>query len=547
MFSLKSHSAVIAAVLFAVFIPAIALSQVSNQPLSGWTSGSRQGINLSGREVFLSSPAVADIDANPSNGLEVAVGGSDGLVHVYRADGSMLWTSEMPNHRCNKAGPTNKVLSSPAVGALYGDGVPYVVIGYGGVGSKDCGGGLVAFNGITGKRRWHFNLKRFSRQQKFGTNSHSVFSSPALADTNGDGHLEIGFGSFDRNVYFLNSSGKPIWYYVAADTIWSSAAFADIVGDGKLEMIIGTDISGNSALRPPTSDGGYLYAFKTKAKRQRKKKKRKAKRRDKVKRYFFRDKKAFHWQTSFNQTIYSAPIVADVLPGVPGREIVIGSGCFFPQGNENKRGKWVKILRSSDGAVMRTLDTQGCLTSTVAVGDINDDGRLELVATVNGTPVGSGNSTIVAFDPISGSQLWSIVPRFKGANDSWGGNFSSPVLGDLDGNGSLEIVASTSTGVGIFSGRDGSALTCETSSTCENMIRLGTGNRLQATPALADINLDGVPEIIIGGGRNGNGVLYGWTGFSDLINSDLGFHQPFSIPWGMYRGSSSSTASFPVQ
>ena len=212
--------------LFAATLLFSASVYAQNLRLEGWTHTSpldptrtRGGVLLSGGEPTFSSPVVAEIDGDSSNGKEVALGGADGTLYVYKSDGSLHWQADLPNKNCRGAGSTNKIHSSPAVGELFGNGIPYVVIGYGGVGvGSACGGGVVAFNGVTGKRRWHFNTKRFSKKQKFWAQYHSVFSTPALADTNGNGKLEVGFASFDRNVYFLNARGKAKWYYTAADT-----------------------------------------------------------------------------------------------------------------------------------------------------------------------------------------------------------------------------------------------------------------------------------------------------------------------------------------
>ncbi len=120
-----------------------------------------------------------------------------------------------------------------------------MVVGYGGFGGAVCGGGVVAYRGSDGAMLWHFDLKRFSKREHFYARLHSVFSSPAVADVDGDGKMEVGFGAFDRNIYLLNADGTLRWYYHAADTVWSSPAFADVNADGKLEMIIGSDMTQN--------------------------------------------------------------------------------------------------------------------------------------------------------------------------------------------------------------------------------------------------------------------------------------------------------------
>lgn len=510
--------------------------------LESWrhNAGKRAGLKLSGQEAIYSSPAVYNLDGDSSNGLEVVIAGSDGLLHAVKADGTTYWQTTLPIYGCTGASDTNKVLSSPAVGELFGDGVPYVVIGYGGVGySRDsCPGGVAAYNGRTGERRWIFDLKRFSRRFDFWSFSYTVFSTPALADTNGNGKLEIGFGAFDRNVYLLNARGKAIWYYQAADTVWSSATFVNANKNKKLEMVIGTDISRNDVIDPPTKDGGYVYAFKTTRGRR---VKRKRKRRPKTRKFNFRESKAFVWKQWFPQTIYSEPAIADVLPNNSGPEIIVGSGCFFPQASSSKRGRWIKILDEKTGEVLQTLDSPTCTESSPAVGDIDGDGQLEIVATVNGSRDigGDGNSRLIAWDPDVTTPLWEVIPRNGGDHDSYGAHFQSPVIGDLDGNGSQEIVINHTSGVLIFEGATGTPLTCNQSG-CENAsLKLRTGETMRSTPTIADIDADGDLELIIASGRDNTASGYAFTGFSEFLGSRAGPLTPNRVDWGSWRGNAS--------
>ncbi len=503
-------------------------------PLSGWThptaladdTNQRHGVILSGALIDRSSPAVAEIDGNTANGLETAVGGADGILYVFRADGSLLWSRFLPSYGCSGAATRNRLLASPAVGELFGDGNRYVVIGYGNYGGNRCDGGVAAYRGSDGASLFTFSLKKFARRQRYGSAAFGFIATPALADTDGDGQMEIGFGALDRNVYLLNADGSVRWYYNAADTISSSPAFANVDDDNNLELIIGTDISKNTRLRPRTKDGGYLYAFKTKARAR--------------KHITFRNRSAYVWQTYFDQVIQSSPVVAELIPENPGQEIVIGAGCFFPRGSSNKNGRWLKILDLRSGRVLRTLDAAACMTSSPAVGDLDDDGSLEIVATINGAPElgGDGNSRITAWNPENPSALWSIIPKERTFNNQYGGSVMSPVIADLDGNGSLEVIAANNASVGVFNGRDGSALTCQDRS-CSGKKLLFAWKILGSTPAVADVNLDGQLEVIIGGSHehaDRHGTVFAWTGFRGVLGSPAGGQAPFALAWPQYRG-----------
>jgi outer membrane protein assembly factor BamB len=74
-----------------------------------------------------------------------------------------------------------------------------------------------------------------------------VESSPAIADIDGDGKLEVLVGSHDGNLYCLDGrSGARKWAYRprASAQFFSSPTLADLDGDGLLEIIIGNNNSG---------------------------------------------------------------------------------------------------------------------------------------------------------------------------------------------------------------------------------------------------------------------------------------------------------------
>lgn len=534
-------------ILFATTVQA----QNVPDPVAGWTHEATgdsfaevpdegHGLLLQGNGVSYSAPVVADMDGNPANGLEAAVISNNGTINVYRASGTLLWTARLPNARCRQGVNSVRSFSSPAVGDLFGNNVPHLVVGYGGfdLSTKRCGGGVVAYNGITGKRRWNFNTKRFHKKRDIYAFHHTVYGSPALADTDGDGKMEIGFGGFDRMIFLLNANGKLRYAYNNADTVWSSPVFHNIDDTPELEMLIGSDITGNTSLRPITKDGGYVTAFRTTRPP-----------RSKKKIYEFRDSQAIVWQSFFDQTIFSSPVVADVLDTNEGPEIIIGSGCYFPEDTNNKNGKWIKILNPRNGQVLQTLNSQACTASSVAVGDIDEDGKLEIVATVNGhgSIGGPGRGVLTAWDPENPTPKWEVVPRTFGQNDPYLGQINSPVIADVDGNGSLEVLVSVGPGISVHEGATGRGLTCQ-SRDCESSESiLYASKSLKATPAVADINGDGVPEVLVGGSHSdfrGNGMFYAFTSLRDFISSENGSHPPYSAPWPMYRGYSDNNAVY---
>ena len=504
-------------------------------PLPGWSRSTPytlddslqgHGILLAGGPIIFGSPVIAEIDGVSSNGLEVAVGGSDGRFYVYRADGSLLWTQMVPIAGCRQ--DVSLITSKPSVGALFGDGVPYVLIGYGAVEDtvRVCDGGVIAYRGSDGSTAWDFSQRDFDLISLDGPEAlYGVITSPALADADGNGQLEIAFGGLDRNVYLLNANGSLRWYYHAADTVWSTPLFMNIDSDAELELIVATDISANPAVIPPTHDGGFLQAFETAP--------------VSGGRIVFQT--GFIWRVPFEQVLYSSPLVADLLPSNPGQEIAVGSGCFFPMNSSDKLGRWIKIVRPADGSVLQTLNAPACIQSSPAAGDINGDGQLEIVATVSGHASigGDGLGRIVAWNPNNPNPIWATAtgdPN-SGSNDAFGGDRQSVVIADLDGNGSLEVIAANFWSVHVLAGTTGQPLTCQ-GSNCAGQISLFAWETLKSTPAVGDINADGVLDLVIGGSHifnSSRGHLYAWTNFAGLLNSAPGSQTPYTAPWPQFR------------
>lgn len=444
-------------------------------------------------------PVVAELDGDASNGREVVVTTSNGTVQVVSSSGSVLWSVRTPNANCTATPENDKMHSSAVVGDLYGTGESYIVVGYGGFRGKVCDGGVVAYRAKTGELAWVFSIKSFAKRERFFAFRHAVYGTPTLSDVDRDGRLEVGFGSFDRNVYLLNADGSVRWYYNAADTVFTSPAFANVAGDEDLEMIIGTDISKNTRLKPPTPNGGYVYALRA------------ATRVKAGTKFGFRSSDLQQWRAQFDQVIQSSPVVADLLPANPGLEVVFGSGCFFPERSKARRGKWFKVLSASTGRLLKTLTTTACTPTTPAVGDINNDGVLEVVLPISGstTAGGDGISRITAWQPATDRILWSVQPVLERRTDSMAGFYNrTPVLVDVNRDGLVEVLLNYSKGIVVLSGATGEHLTCDSSPCTKPM--LITDSFLQGSSIVADTNGDGVNEILVGGRYNGVRALLRW-------------------------------------
>jgi outer membrane protein assembly factor BamB len=451
----------------------------------------------SGNRSGFSSPAVGELDGDTSNGKEIVAASINGVISAFNSSGNLLWEAFTPAAGC-KAGRSN-IHSTPAIGNLYGDGKAYVVIGYGNI-SKRCAGGILVFDGLNGTLKWSFSTTAFAKKEKFFAFLHTVFSSPAVADADGDGKLEIAFGSFDRSVYLLNHDGTVRWYYQAADTVWSSPIFANIDNTPDLELIAATDISQNLRIKPNTFNGGNLYAFRTKP--------------NPKKVYRFRNKEAFLWMRPMEQVLFSSPRIAEIIPGNSNLEIAINSGCYFPDKSTQKVGRWTRIVNASNGIILRTLPIDACSSSTPALQDVNGDGFADIFVTVNGARQvgGDGISKIKAFDGATGNLLWSIEPRFNSRNYAFGGNFISPKVVSINNDGNYQVISPVHAGIGIFNALTGEQISSCGDLTCSISASLKTADIILNTPVIDDINYDGKKEIIVSG-KSSRGTLgvYVWS------------------------------------
>lgn len=346
----------------------------------------------------------------------------------------------------------------------------------------------------------------------------TVFSTPALGDLDKNGDMEIVVGSFDKRIYVLHHNGVldshfpvdsalmirfPSWTFLKgrlADTIWSSPSLADMDGDGYLDIILGTDEGnlGSSwgawpdnwtcpyALPPnwsPDSCGGALYVV---------------------------NRHGNHlpgFPKYIHETIQSAPAIFDIdQDGLP--EIFVGAGTFYNTNSPDHPTMDFRIygwdnhgndLPGWTGGKV----TGGATPASPAIGNIAGDGKPEIVAL-------SMDKKLYAWD-VNGNSV-SGFPMTPKAEDGNGNAYNvglNPILGDYDGNdnGKMEIFMRTGWSITVVDG-NGTQLT--TSQNPPNKPHFYANGLLQNNPAVGDIDNDGKLELVAH-----NGTLYAW----DLPNA----------------------------
>lgn len=495
--------------------------------ITAWSSGSTA---LNAGHVVESSPVIVNLDKVGGSEIILGTTAQKNIPQQYtatpklivaNADGSIKWAASLDA----------PVTGSPAVGDIDGDGDLEIVVPLGGdVGDLDNNGGIIAFN-HTGNQLWRYN----SQDHRDGTGNtdgwaDGVRPAPTLCDLDGDGDLEIAFGSFDQRIHLVDHMGKTLWNnlptgapagpgFYNADSVWSSPACADFNSDGSMEIVIGAAISGGGILPDGTRtvDGGFLYVF------------------DRLGNVLVR--------RFIPEDIQSSPAIGD-LDNDGDLEIVVGTGWYWWNVHGRTATPYVYAFDTSqifsnlpyaDDSKLPHMPGWPQVTnypgfSSPALADLDGDNDLEII-------IGAGDPFIAKGDPISGDgsiYAWhhngQLVPGWPISPRDWAGNgaavFSSPVVADVDNDGQLEIMFAHIWEV-LIHNADGSF-----------QERLGTFFTIVASPAVGDADGDGKAEIWIGGSddrEKSQGYLWRFESTDNLG----------AAPWPMFQRDPQHTSLYP--
>jgi hypothetical protein len=175
----------------------------------------------------------------------------------------------------------------------------------------------------------------------------------------------------------------------------------------------------------------------------------------------------------------------------------------------------------------------GVFPFSVAVADLNKDGKMDLiVGGADGGYGGTGAVSVLLGNGDGSFQPAQIYASGGGCCGSYGGTGPSVAVADVNGDGNLDVVASNAGPLGVSEGSVG-VLLGNGDGTFQPVQSYDSGGQDSDSIAVADVNGDGKLDLLVasGYGEGNAGVLLGNGDgtFQPVHTYDSGGHNPTSI------------------